>query len=127
MIPNSLQRVMRRVSTLALGLAGAYLLSAPIGTAQTVYPITNWDGTILPSAASLYTVGKYCYNPTAGVTVCLWHVRRLYGNFSPAVFVAHGPGGVDPACYSGFTQQIDSGYTRSGCSVYATAAVYGTN
>ena len=127
MMSNSLQRVTRRLSKLVLGLAGAYLLSAPVGNAQTVYQITNWDGTILPSAAALYTVDKFCYNPTQGVTVCLWHTRRLYGNYHPVVVVAHGPGGVDPACYSGVTQQIDSGYTRSGCAIFATAAVYGTN
>jgi len=127
MILTSLQRVMRRLSKLALGLAGACLLSAPVSNAQTVYQITNWDGTILPSAAGLYTVDRSCYNPTQGVTVCLWLARRLYGNFHPVVVGAHGPGGVDPACYPGVTQQIDSGYTRSGCVVYATAAVYGTN
>jgi len=33
--------------------------------------------------------------------------------------------GGDPACYNGFTQYIVNGYTRSGCAVYASSAVYG--
>ena len=122
---TSLRCVTRRLSILAVALFGTYFMSAPVSNAQSVYAITNWDGTILSSAASLYTVMNYCYNPTNGVTVCTWVVRKLYGDQHAVVAVAEYPAGTTPACDSGVTQQITSGYTRSGCSLTATAAVYG--
>jgi hypothetical protein len=122
---TSLRCVTRRLSILAVALFGTYFASAPVSNAQSVYAITNWDGTILPSAASLYTVMNYCYNPTYGVTVCTWVVRKLYGDQSAVVAVAEYPAATIPACDSGVTQQITSGYTRSGCYLTATAAVYG--
>jgi hypothetical protein len=121
----SLRCVTRRLAVLAVALVGTYVVSTPVSNAQTVYAITNWDGTILPSAASLYEVQNYCYNPTNGVTVCTWVVRKLYGDQHAVVAVAHYPAGTTPACNSGVTQQITGGYTRSSCSLTATAAVYG--
>jgi hypothetical protein len=121
----SLHCAMRRLSMVAVALLGTYFVSAPVSNAQTVYAITNWDGTILPSAASLYTRQDYCYNPTYGVTVCTWVIRKLYGDNSAVIAVAHYPNGAVPACNSGVTQHITSGYSRSFCSLTATAAVYG--
>jgi hypothetical protein len=70
---------------------------------------------------------RSCYNPTQGVSVCTYVLRRLYGNQSAVAVVAHGPGGVDPACYYGVTQMLANGYSRSGCSFAASSAVYGIN
>ena len=124
---NSLQRIARAIPKVAVGVLGAYLLSSPASYGQSLIAITNWDGTVLSSAAGLYTTSRSCYNPTAGVTVCTYVLRRLYGNQSAVVVVAHGPGGIDPACYYGVTQQIAPGYSRSGCSIVASSDVYGIN
>ena len=112
-----------RVSALSIGLLGAICLSTSAVNAQTVIQITNYDGTVLSSAASLYTNYRHCA-PSGPTTVCEWYLRKLYGDNS-AVVVTINTNGGDPACYSGFTQYIVSGYTRSGCTVYATSAVYG--
>jgi hypothetical protein len=122
---TTLSRFVRRVSAAGVALAGAICLTTSVGNAQTVIQITSWDGTVLPAAASLYTTSRHCA-PAGPVTVCDWYVRRLYGE-NAAVVVTINTAGGDPACYSGFTQYIVSGYSRSGCAVYATAAVYGIN
>src|SRR3982750_526859 len=108
-----LRRIVRRVSTLGVGLAGAIALYASVSHAQTVIQITNYDGTVLAASASLYTTYRHCA-PSGPVTVCDWYLRKLYGDNS-AVVVTINTNGGDPACYSGFTQYIVSGYTRSGC------------
>lgn len=122
-----LQRVTRAIHV--LGLLGACLLTAATSSAQTTYQITNWDGTIVPAAAHLYTAQVQCYNSSSlpPATICSFVVRRLYGSQSAVVVVMDYPNGSEPGCYNGVTQQIDSGYSRSSCAIFATAAVYGTN
>ena len=89
----------------------------------TSYAITSSAGTILPAAASLYTVAASCSGTPA---VCSWVVRKLYGDQGAVVVVVQPPpNATNPACYFGNTQQITSGYSRSVCQVTATAAVYG--
>jgi len=96
--------------------------AAEPGSGPTYIAITSSAGTILPAAASLYTVVSNCSGQPAS---CTWLVRKLYGNQSQVVVVVHAPNGVNPACNSGVTQQVTSGYTRSGCSVSALSTVYG--
>lgn len=120
---TSLQRIVRKIATLGVAAAGVMALHTSVSEAQTVIQITNSDGTVLPGSASLYTSYRHCA-PSGPVTVCDWTLRKLYGDNS-AVVVAINTAGGDPACYSGFTQYIVSGYTRSGCIVYATSSVYG--
>lgn len=122
---TTLQRVARRLSTLVIGIVGMVCLSTSVGNAQSVIQITNWDGTVLPAHAHLYTMFKHCA-PSGPVTVCDWYVRKLYGD-NYAVIVAVHTGGVDPACNGGFTVHQLSGYSRSGCLVYVSTAVYGVN
>lgn len=120
------QRFVRQVSMLIIGIAGLSGLPAAVTQAQSVIQITNYDGTVLPASASLYTVYRKCTSvggPQA--TVCEWYLRKLYGDNSAVVVTVHAPNGVDPACYAGGTQFIASGYTRSGCTVYATTVAYG--
>jgi hypothetical protein len=121
----SLHRVTRKLPLVVVALLGTYLSSAPVSNAQSVIAITNWDGTVLPSAAHLYTTSDYCYNPHPTVTVCTWVLRKIYGDNSAVAVVAHYPAGQVPACGSGVTQHLTSGYSRSFCSITATAAVYG--
>jgi hypothetical protein len=122
----SLRRVTRRVAMLA-GLVGALALSTSVGHATTWHQITNADGTIYAPAAGLYTVATWCYTSSGAytATVCHWYVRKLYGDQSAVVVVIHQPNGVDPACYSGYTAQISSGYSRSQCILYASDTAYG--
>lgn len=124
MYSNLLQRI-ARISTLGIGLVGVLCLSTSAVNAQSVIQITNWDGTVLPAHAALYTTSRHCA-PSGPVTVCDWYVRKLYGDNYPVVVTVNTAGG-DPACLSGFVVQQASGYTRSGCMVFATAAVYGIN
>jgi hypothetical protein len=118
-----LRRAARRFSTLAFSLAGALALSTSVGNAQSTIQLTNWVGTVYPAHAHLYTVYKKCSGQYW--TVCEWYVRKLYGDNSAVVVVVHAPNGVDPACNSGTTQYIVSGYTRSACAVYVSSAQYG--
>jgi hypothetical protein len=130
MLTTSLRRVTRHVSKLSLGLSAALLMSAAVSNAQSSYQITDWSGNILPAAAGLYTVSWNCYNaggPPMPATICTWYVRRLYGSNYPVVVVADYPHASPPGCHNGVTQQIDAGYTRSNCGVFASAAVYGVN
>lgn len=105
----------------------AFVLTTSAAGAQTSYQLTDWQGNLTSTAAGLYEVQNYCYNPTNGVTVCTWLVRRLYGSNHPVIVIAEYPAATQPACDNGVVQQIDSGYTRSGCQVYASAAVFGVN
>ena len=126
MLSTSLQRVTRQASVLVLGVLGTLLMSTSAIRAQTAYQITNSNGNVLPESAGLYTVMSSCQSVgTLPVTVCTWVLRKLYGDQSQVVVVADAPNGVAPGCTHGTTQQISSGYTRSGCVVYATSAVYG--
>ncbi|HUQ09846.1 MAG TPA: hypothetical protein VM146_05975 [Steroidobacteraceae bacterium] len=131
MVTTTLQRVTRRFSKLALGLPIVLLTIAPsIGNAQTVYQITDYSGNVLPAASGLYTVVWNCYNqggPPMPAAICSWYVRRLYGTNYPVVVVNDYPHATPPGCQYGITSQIDPGYTRSNCGVFATAAVYGIN
>jgi YD repeat-containing protein len=86
--------------------------------------ITASNGTILSSAAGLYTVEASC-SSGQWHTACTWVVRKLYGNQSAVVVVAHAPNGTSPACNSGTTQQITTGYYLSGCSLTALSTAYG--
>lgn len=126
-----LQRITRRVSKFAAGMAAALLITASsTGNAQTTYQITDYSGNIVPAAAGLYTVVWNCYNaggPPMPAAICSWYVRRLYGTNYPVVVVNDYPHATPPGCQYGVTAQIDPGYTRSNCGVFATAAVYGTN
>jgi hypothetical protein len=125
---TTLQRIARRTSMFVAGLAGAVCLSTSVGNAQTTIQLTNWDGTVFPAHAHLYTTYKKCTS-TGGsqVTVCEWYIRKLYGDNSAVVVTIHAPNGSDPACQSGSVVHIVSGYTRSSCAVFASAAVYGVN
>ena len=120
---TSLQRVVRNVSALGIALAGALAFHASVSQAQTPIQITNYDGTVLAGSASLYTTYRHCA-PSGPATICEWYLRKLYGDNSAVVVTINTAGG-DPACYSGFTQYIVNGYTRSGCAVYASSSVYG--
>jgi YD repeat-containing protein len=121
-----------RTETFANGLISTYTLDAA-GNRQafttgtnppppTHIAITNWNGTILPAAASLYTVEASC-SSGQWHTACTWVVRKLYGNQGAVVVVAHAPNGANPACSSGTTQQITTGYVLTGCALSST--VYG--
>lgn len=126
MLTVSLQRVTRHASMLVLGVMGTLLMSMSASQAQTAYQVTNSNGNVLPESAGLYTSSNSCQSvPNMPVTVCTWVLRKLYGDQGAVVIVAHAPNGVAPGCTYGTTQQISSGYTRSGCIVYATSAVYG--
>lgn len=130
MVSPSLQRATRRLSKLALGLPLALLMSTSVSNAQSSYQITDWSGNIVPAAAGLYTVQWNCYNaggPPMPATICSWYVRRLYGSNYPVVVVNDYPHATPPGCQNGITYQLDPGYTRSGCGVFASAAVYGIN
>ena len=94
------------------------------GGAPTYIAITNSSGTILPSAAALYTVASSCSsNPY--YTLCTWQVSKLYGDRGLVARVSHEPRGIDPGCYSGTHVQITTGYVRSGCALSALSTVYG--
>jgi hypothetical protein len=129
MVSTSLQRV-TRLSRFALALPIVLLLKVSPANAQASYPITDSSGNIVPAAAGLYTVVWNCYNaggPPMPAAICSWYVRRLYGTNYPVVVVNDYPHATPPGCQYGVTSQIDPGYTRSGCAVYASAAVYGIN
>ena|SRR5689334_10265919 len=131
MVSTPLHRVTRRLSKLALGLPVALLMTAStVSNAQSVYQITDWDGNLVPAAVGIYTVQSNCYNsggPPMPALICTWIVRRLYGSQTPVIVVNDYPHATPPGCFYGITYQIDSGYSRSNCGVFATAAVYGTN
>ena len=95
------------------------------GGGPTYIAITSASGTILPSAASLYNVSNYCQPAGPSQSVCFWEVRKSYGNYSPVALVVKMPPGSIPACTSGTTQQIASGYVRSACVLTALSTVYG--
>jgi len=90
----------------------------------TYIAITSSAGAILPSAASLYRVEASC-SSGQWHTACTWVVRKLYGGQAAVIAVVHAPAGTNPACNSGTTQQITTGYVRSGCSLSALSTVYG--
>ena len=97
--------------------------AAEPGSGPTNVAITSSAGTILPAAASLYTVLSSCNGIPK---VCTWIVKKLYGDLQPVVVVVQQPpNSTDPACNLGGTQQITSGYSRSLCLLVATSAVYG--
>ena len=125
MVSTMLRRIALRVATLGIGLASVIGLSTSVANAQSVIQITSWDGTVLPAHAHLYTTSRHCA-PAGPVTVCDWYVRKLYGD-NYAVVVTVNTAGGDPACLSGFVVHQLSGYTRSGCMVFASTAVYGIN
>jgi hypothetical protein len=129
MIPESLRRGVRVVSKLGGGLVAAFCLSSSVGYAQTTIQITDWSGNVYPAHAHLYTVHKNCSNPGGmpNATVCEWYVRKLYGNNAAVVVVIHAPNGANPACSSGATQYLASGYTRSSCGAFVSSTVYGVN
>jgi len=125
---STLQRVTRRIPKIAAGLLGTFLMSASVSNAQSVFQITDINGNVIPAAAGLYYSSYFCYNaggPPMPAQICIWTLRKLYGDFSAVVVVADQPHGNAPGCVNGGTQMISSGYTRSSCFVYATAAVYG--
>jgi hypothetical protein len=130
MVSASQQRS-TRLSKLALAIPAALLLAAPsVSSAQSSYQITDYSGNLMPAAAGLYTVQWSCYNsggPPMPALICTWLVRRLYGSNYPAVVVNDYPHATPPGCQLGVTYQLDPGYTRSNCGVFATAAVYGIN
>jgi YD repeat-containing protein len=97
--------------------------AAEPGSGPTYISITSSAGAILPAAASLYTVTSSC---SGQPQACTWLVRKLYGDQNPVVVVVQPPpNATNPACWSGATQQITSGYSRSGCSLSALSTVYG--
>ena len=96
-----LRRIVRRASPIAIGLAGAIALHASVSQAQTVIQITNYDGTVLPASASLYTTYRHCA-PSGPVTVCDWYLRKLYGdNSAVAQYPSFSPFGINGAYYYG--------------------------
>lgn len=95
------------------------------GGPPTYIAITSSTGAILPSASSLYSVSNYCQPAGPSQSVCFWEVRKSYGNYSPVALVVKTPPGSIPACASGTTQQIASGYVRSACVLTALSTVYG--
>ena len=111
-------------STYTLDPAGNRTSISATGGTPTYVAITSSNGTILPSAASLYTVQASCQSGTWH-TVCTWVVRKLYGDNSAVIAVTHAPAGVNPACNSGVTQQVTTGYVRSSCVLSALSTVYG--
>ena len=97
--------------------------AAEPGSGPTYIAITSSTGAILPAAASLDTVVSSC---SGQPQVCTWLVRKLYGDLNPVVVVVQPPpNATNPACWSGATQQITSGYSRSACAVSALSTVYG--
>lgn len=88
--------------------------------------ITGSNGAILPSAASLYNVSNNCQSGQWH-TACTWMVRKSYGDFSAVAVVVRAPDGspTTPACTNGTTQQLSSGYVRSGCSLSVESTLYG--
>jgi YD repeat-containing protein len=107
---------------LLMSVATASDSTAEPGSGPTSITITSGTGTILPAAAALYAVTTTC---SGQPTSCTWLVRKLYGDQGTVVVVVHAPNGVNPACNSGVTQQITSGYSRSGCTASALSTVYG--
>jgi len=87
--------------------------------------ITSSNGTIVASAASLYTVNSSCQSSPPWATVCSWVVRKLYGDNSAVIAVVDAPNGTNPGCSKGVTQSITTGYVRSGCMLSALSTVYG--
>jgi hypothetical protein len=123
-----LRRCARRLATLLVATIGAIGLSTSTTSAQSVIQITNYDGTVLPAHAAVYSVYKRCYTNVGGgpqPTICEWYLNRLGAGGGARLVVIH-VNGSDPACYAGFTQYIVSGYTRSQCTVYVAASQYGT-
>ena len=113
---------------LRISLLVALLSASAASLAQSAYQITDTSGNVLSASASLYTSSYNCYNqggPPMPAAICVWTLRKLYGDMSAVVVAVDAPHGSAPGCVYGSTQMIASGYTRSGCIVYATAAAYG--
>jgi hypothetical protein len=128
MVSTKLRRVTRRISRVAAGMLGTFLVSASVSHAQSVIQITDINGNVVPAAVGVYASGYYCYNaggPPMPAQICIWTLRKVYGDFSVVVVIADAPHGNPPGCVNGATQSISGGYTRSNCFVYATAAAYG--
>lgn len=127
MISRTTQRIMRGPK-LAIGLLAAMLVTASTSQAQSSYQVTDYNGNVIPAAASLYNSSYWCYNaggPPMPAQICIWTLRKLYGDMSAVVVVVDQPHGNPPGCVNGGNQVLVSGYTRVNCTVYASAAVYG--
>jgi hypothetical protein len=127
MISKAIQRVMRAWK-LGISLLGVFLVTTSVSPAQSAYQITDSGGNVLSASSSLYTSSYSCYNsggPPMPATICTWVLRKLYGDMSAVAVFVDQPHGSAPGCVNGGTQVLASGYTRSGCIVYATAAAYG--
>jgi YD repeat-containing protein len=89
--------------------------------------ITDSNGSILPSASSLYQPTTGCGQPTS----CYWYVRKKYGDTGTVVSVTHnGTGGgaaSNPACKASVptTVSVSPGYQIQGCVLYAAPSTYG--
>ena len=98
--------------------AGNISAHSSSATAVTSRQITDSSGNVLSSASSLYVRVNTCpYQNT-----CVWYVRKNYGDNSSVVSVQ---GTTSPACTSGSTTSISSGYQRSGCILRAAPSKYG--
>jgi YD repeat-containing protein len=89
---------------------------------STFYQITDGNGNVVSAAASLYTVSA---GRAGGPNVYYWQVVQAYGSKAAVIVVTTGVNGSPPACAGGTTQQISTGYQRSGCVSYAAPSVYG--
>jgi YD repeat-containing protein len=91
-------------------------------SASTFFQITDGSGNVISSASSLYTVSA---GPAGGPGVYFWQVVQAYGSKAAVIVVTTGVNGSPPACASGTTQHISSGYQRNGCYSYAAPSAYG--
>jgi fibronectin type 3 domain-containing protein len=91
-------------------------------SASTFYQITNNSGTVIAAAASLYTAST---GPAGGPGVYFWQVLQAYGSKAAVVIATTGVNGTPPACATGTTQTLASGYQRSGCVLNAAPNSYG--